>query len=79
MLVLTRKTGESINIGDSILVTVVSVENGQVKLGIEAPGGVKIFRTELYEQIQRQNKSAAGPDRRSVAGAAKLRKKKRPG
>ncbi len=71
MLILTRKPGESITIGDNIIVKVVSIEHGQIKLGIEAPKDVKIYRTELYEQIQQQNTHAARVRKESVVKAAK--------
>lgn len=72
MLILTRKTGESITIGDTITVKVVSFEHGQIKLGIDAPKDLKIYRTELYEQIQQQNSNAARVRKESVVKAAKL-------
>ncbi len=71
MLILTRKPGESIIIGDNIIVKVVSIEHGQIKLGIEAPKDLKIYRTELYEQIQQQNTNAARVRKESVVKAAK--------
>lgn len=58
MLVLTRKTGETVMLGEDIQVKVVSVDGEQVKLGIEAPRTLKIFRKELYEAIQLENKAA---------------------
>ena len=59
MLVLTRKSGQSIYIGDDIRVTVVDVKGGQVRLGIDAPSDKKIFREEIYTQIKDQNQKAA--------------------
>ncbi|MGL4421145.1 MAG: carbon storage regulator CsrA [Gemmataceae bacterium] len=50
MLVLTRKVGETIVIGDTIRLTVVQIANGRVKLGIEAPTNVPVFREEVYER-----------------------------
>lgn len=58
MLVLTRKTGESIMIGDDIELKIISVEGDQVKLGIEAPRSVKVYRSEIYKAIQEENKAA---------------------
>ena len=52
MLKLTRKKNESIIIDDNIKVTVISDKGGQVRLGIEAPDDVEIWREEIYEQIQ---------------------------
>lgn len=58
MLVLTRKKGESIMIGDNIEVKLISVDGDQVKLGIVAPKSVKVHRSEIFEAIQQQNKEA---------------------
>lgn len=58
MLVLSRKLGENIRIGDSVKITVLEVRNGQVKLGIEAPPEVKVHREEIYARIQRENAKA---------------------
>ena len=60
MLVLGRRPGENIRIGDDIKVTVLEVRGGQIKLGIEAPLDVQVHREEIYERIQRQNRRAAG-------------------
>ena len=63
MLVLTRKLGENIRIGDSVKITVLEVRSGQVKLGIEAPPEVKVHREEIYARIQEENRRSQGkPD-----------------
>ncbi|RAV03105.1 carbon storage regulator CsrA [Paenibacillus sp. YN15] len=59
MLVLSRKKGEAIIIGDGIEVTVLGVEGDVVKLGIQAPKEVDIYRKEIYTGIQEANKEAA--------------------
>jgi carbon storage regulator len=59
MLVLTRKTGEAIQIGDDIEITVLSVQGDQIKLGINAPKNVEIHRKEIYLSIQESNNEAA--------------------
>lgn len=59
MLVLTRKVGEQINIGDEIVVRVIEVNRGNVKIGIDAPASVSIYRQEVYEKIQEQNVQAS--------------------
>ena len=59
MLVLTRKLGESIRIGDDIIVKVVDLDSRHVKLGIEAPRSVSVNREEIYERIQKENKAAS--------------------
>ncbi|MBN2509292.1 MAG: carbon storage regulator CsrA [Spirochaetales bacterium] len=59
MLILARRTDESIMIGDDIEISVVEVKGDQVKLGVKAPRRIKVFRKEVYEAIQEENKAAA--------------------
>ena len=59
MLVLTRKAGESIRIGDEISVHVIEIQRGQVKVAIDAPRDVTVHREEIYELVQRENRKAA--------------------
>ncbi|WP_163193282.1 carbon storage regulator CsrA [Clostridium thermarum] len=58
MLVITRKKGESILIGSDIEITVVKLDDGSVKLAIDAPKSVTVLRKELYKEVQEENKSA---------------------
>lgn len=58
MLILTRKQGEGIIIGDDIRITVVDVKGGGIRLGIEAPPEKKIYRQEVYDRIRRENMEA---------------------
>ncbi len=58
MLALSRKTGESIVIGNDIEITVLEIRGDQAKLGINAPKSVPIYRKEIYVQIQEANKEA---------------------
>lgn len=58
MLIITRKKGQSFMIGDDIEITISKLEDGSVKLGIEAPKDVTILRKELYEEIRKENKEA---------------------
>ncbi len=71
MLVLTRKTDESIIIGDDIRITVVEVRHDQVKLGITAPRDIPVHREEVYREIQEENRRAVAaektPDLRGLA------------
>lgn len=60
MLILARRVGESIIIGDRIEISVVDLKGDQVKLGISAPKEVKVYRREVYEAIQEENRRAAG-------------------
>ena len=59
MLVLTRKKNESIIIGDNIEIVVAGIEDGKVKLGIKAPKDIDIYRKEVYETIEDENKTAS--------------------
>ncbi|MDH5457600.1 MAG: carbon storage regulator CsrA [Nitrospinota bacterium] len=59
MLVLTRKIGESLAINDNIRITVLEVKGKTVRLGIEAPGDVKVYRQEVLVKILEENKQAA--------------------
>lgn len=58
MLVLARKLDESIVIGDNIVVKIVAIENGVVKLGIDAPKEVSIIRDELIQEVTQHNRAA---------------------
>lgn len=55
MLILTRKLGERITIGDDIIITLLEIKGSQVKMGIEAPKSVSIHRQEIYERIREEN------------------------
>lgn len=59
MLVLTRKLNESIQIGENIEITVLSVQGDQIKLGIKAPKDIEVHRKEVYMSIQESNNEAA--------------------
>ncbi|MGY0375120.1 carbon storage regulator CsrA [Clostridium sp. JNZ J1-5] len=62
MLVIKRKEGEGLILGDDIEIKVVSIENGSVKIAIEAPKSITILRKELYNEIQEQNKKSVVSD-----------------
>ncbi len=55
MLILTRKLGERITIGDDIAITLLEIKGTQVKLGVEAPRSIAIHRQEIYERIRKEN------------------------
>lgn len=59
MLILTRKSGESIVVGDKIRVTVIEIKGNQVRLGVEAPRQTSVHREEVYRKIQASNILAA--------------------
>lgn len=59
MLILARKLNESIMIGDKVEISIIDIKGDQVKLGIKAPKNVKVYRQEVYQAIQEENKAAA--------------------
>lgn len=71
MLILTRKLGESITIGDDIKVSVLGIRGRQVRLGIEAPLKVVVHREEIYVKIQQENRKATKNLKGDFMGALK--------
>ena len=65
MLVLTRKTGESIVVGNEVVVTVLEVRGDQVRIGIKAPRSIQVHREEVYREIEQTNASAAASVKRA--------------
>ncbi len=59
MLILSRKTDQQIRIGEDITITIIEIRGDQVKIGVEAPRDVKVFRQEVFSAIQKENKAAA--------------------
>ena len=62
MLIITRKKGESLMIGDDIEIVISKIDDGSVKIGIKAPKDIEILRKELYEEIEKENKEATKID-----------------
>jgi carbon storage regulator len=60
MLILTRRVGETLMIGDAVSVTVLGVKGNQVRIGINAPKDVAVHREEIYQRIKREHETAAG-------------------
>ncbi len=61
MLILTRRVGESLMIGDDINVTVLSIRGNQVRIGVSAPKDVSVHREEIYERIQHEDEPGDEP------------------
>ena len=59
MLVLSRKSNQSIIVGDDVEIMIVEIKGDQVKLGIKAPRSVRVYRGEIYDEIQKENIAAA--------------------
>lgn len=76
MLILTRKSGEVIRIGDDIAIRVLEVRGNQVRIGVEAPAKVRIYREEIYRAIQRENEDAAVTERTRLDEATELWKQR---
>jgi carbon storage regulator len=72
MLILTRKLNEAIQIGDNVRLKVLHISEGQVKIGIDAPQDVRIFRAEIYAEIEKQTQLAAGTKKIDAVRAATL-------
>ena len=76
MLVLTRKVGEMINIGDDIVLSVLEINRGNVRLGIDAPKSVRVFRQEVYERIKEENLGSSQGTSTDIAEASRLWREK---
>lgn len=59
MLILSRKVDEKIKIGNDITLTIIEAHGDMVKVGVEAPKNIKVFRQEVFDAIQRENKAAS--------------------
>ncbi len=60
MLILTRRAGETLMIGDDVSITVLGVKGNQVRIGVNAPKNISVHREEIYQRIQREKSQQAG-------------------
>lgn len=72
MLILTRKVGETIAIGDDIKIQVIEIKGRQVRLGIQAPSDTVVHREEIFQRIQEQNRQSAGLSPADLSAMADL-------
>ena len=72
MLVLTRRAGESVIIGDDVVVTVLETRGDVVRIGIEAPRSIQVHREEVYQELQAVNREAASPDADAVRAVSEM-------
>jgi carbon storage regulator len=78
MLVLTRRAGESVMIGDDVVITVLEARGDVIRLGIQAPRTVQVHREEVYRELQEANRAAASPSEDAVNAIAKMLEKPDP-
>lgn len=72
MLILSRKTDQQIKIGEDITVTIIDIHGDQVKIGVEAPRNVKVFRQEVFNAIKSENTAAAAVNTEKIEGLSKI-------
>jgi carbon storage regulator len=72
MLVLTRRAGESVMIGDDVVITVLEARGDVIRLGIRAPKDVRVHREEVYRELQAANREAASPSDEAVEALTRM-------
>jgi len=72
MLVLTRRAGESVMIGDDIVITVLEARGDVIRLGIQAPRDIQVHREEVWRELQAANREAASPTEDAVRAVTKM-------
>ncbi|MBQ1629740.1 MAG: carbon storage regulator CsrA [Treponema sp.] len=72
MLILSRKTDQQIKIGDDISITIIDIHGDQVKIGVEAPRNVKVFRQEVFNAIKSENTAAATVNTDKIEDLSKI-------
>ncbi|MBG0566900.1 carbon storage regulator CsrA [Actinoplanes aureus] len=75
MLVLTRRAGESVMIGDDVVITVLEARGDVIRLGIQAPRDVQVHREEVYRELQDANRAAASPTDDAVHALTRMLEK----
>ena len=78
MLVISRRVGESITIGNDVVVKVVALSGNQIRLGITAPREVRVLREEIFNAIQEENRAAAPDSNRRLEDVGKRLRSKTP-
>ena len=76
MLVLSRRVGESVVIGDDVTITILEVRGDVVRVGIDAPRSIAVHRAELLEQVEGSNRDAASPSDDAVASLSRALKER---
>jgi carbon storage regulator len=79
MLVLSRRVGESVVIGDDITVTILEVRSDGIRVGIDAPRSVAVHRAELLVELEASNREAASPSEAAISSLAQELRQRRKG
>ena len=72
MLILSRKTDQAIKIGDDTTITIIDIHGDQVKIGVDAPRDVKVFRQEVFNAIKTENTAAASVNTDKILDLSKI-------
>ena len=72
MLILSRKTDQAIKIGDDMTITIIDIHGDQVKIGVDAPRDVKVFRQEVFNAIKTENTAAASVNTDKILDLSKI-------
>ena len=72
MLIVSRKTDQAIKIGDDITITIIDIHGDQVKIGVDAPRDVKVFRQEVFNAIKTENTAAASVNTDKILDLSKI-------
>ena len=72
MLILTRRSGQSLYVGDNIRITVLGIQGKQVKIGLELPEAMTVYRDEVYQRVMEENRMAIQTSNEDLLVAAKL-------
>ena len=76
MLILTRRPGESLYVGDNIRITILSLQGRQVRIGLDVPEDAVVYREEVYRRVKEENRMALTISREDLLGAARIWHKK---
>jgi carbon storage regulator len=72
MLILTRRSGQSLYVGDNIRITVLGIQGKQVKIGLELPEDMTVYRDEVYQRVMEENRMAIQTSNEDLLVAARL-------
>ena len=75
MLILTRRPGESLHLGDTIKITILGIQGKQIKIGLDVPDDMPVYREEVYLRVLEQNRQALQSDENDLLAATKLWRK----